>query len=183
MVEVKFHYCLSAKCSKLYTDAKPQLCDLLCMSYNVDRALSDTEVDFRLMDRIKPRLTRVAIALGFRSHSIEVLKKESDPEYYLLSEWLDGRSTRASERRPLTWGTLITALRHAGLMEEVRILEEHFIVTPFETVLQASKQLSYKKLSVLINLYCTTDYDDAILSITCRAYVTRLCNCAHEKCF
>ena len=117
------------------------------MSYTyVDRV--SVTVDFRLIDRIKPRLTRVAIALGFPSHSIEVLEKKSDPECYLLSEWLSGRSTKASDRRPLTWGTLITALRHAGLMEEVRILEEHFIVTPVETVSQTSKQLNCKQLKL-----------------------------------
>ena len=117
------------------------------MSYTyVDRV--SVTVDFRLMDRIKPRLTRVAIALGFPPHSIEVLEKKSDPECYLLSEWLSGRSTKASG--PLTWGTLITALRHAGLMEEVRILEEHFIVTPVETVSQASKQLNCKQVTTVI---------------------------------
>ena len=102
-------------------------------------------VYFRLMDYIKPRLTRVAIALGFPPHIIDVIEKKSDPEYFLLSEWLEGRN-QEHDSRPLTWATLITALQHAGLMKEVKILEQHFLVTPVATdVPQTSKQLELCK--------------------------------------
>ena len=47
---------------------------------------------------------------------------------YLFSEWLRG-GNQEQDQRPLTWGALITALQHAGLIEEVKILEEHFIAT------------------------------------------------------
>ena len=119
----------------MYTDAKPQLYDLQCMSYtNEDGA----DVYFRLMDRIKPRLNRVAIALGFLRHNIDVIEKNSDPECYLLSEWLEGRN-QENDSRPLTWATLITALQHAGLLEEVNILEQHFVVASVATVSQTSE--------------------------------------------
>ena len=91
------------------------------MSYSED----GTTVHFRLMERIKPRVTGLAIALGFPQHIIDDVETKRDPVYYLLKEWLNGRNQEDS--RPLTWGTLITTLQHAGLLEEVRILEQHFV--------------------------------------------------------
>ena len=110
--------------SYMYTDAKPKLYDLQCMSYTNDDGV---DANFRLMDRIKPRLTDMAIALSFPRHVIDVLKKDSDPVYYLLSEWLEGRN-QENDSRPLTWATLITALQHACFPEEVKILEQHFLL-------------------------------------------------------
>ena len=92
------------------------------------------------MDRIKPRLTDMAIALSFPRHIIDVVKKDSNPVYYLLSEWLEGQN-RENDSRPLTWATLITALQHAGLLEEVNILEQHFLFMPVATVPQTSERL------------------------------------------
>ena len=86
-------------------------------------------VPFRIMDRIKPRVARLAIALRFPRHIREDLKTESDPVVYLLDEWLRG-ANQEHDPRPLTWGTLITALQHAGLIEEVKILEEKFVIEP-----------------------------------------------------
>ena len=83
-------------------------------------------VHFRLMDRIKPRVTGLAIALNFHQHIMANLKTEQEPVLYLLAEWLRG-SNQEVDSRPLTWGTLITALQHAGLLEEVEILEEKFV--------------------------------------------------------
>ena len=108
---------------------------MLCMSYIDEKGEC---IYFRLMDRIKPRLIAVAIALGFPEYVINILGEQSNPVYYLLSEWREGRNPNHSDSRPLTWGTLITALRHAGLPEEVRILER-FLVAPVNTVSQASK--------------------------------------------
>ena len=85
-------------------------------------------MSFRLMERIKPRVTDLAIALNYPHHTIANLKTEHNPVYYLFSEWLSG-GNREQDQRPLTWRTLITALQHASLIEEVRILEEHFIAT------------------------------------------------------
>ena len=111
--------------SRLHTDATPTLQDLQCMSYTSEDGRT---VPFRLMDRIKPRVTQLAIALKFPQHIIANLKTESDPVIYLFSEWLRG-GNQELDPRPLTWGTLITALQHAGLIEEVKILEEYFIIT------------------------------------------------------
>ena len=86
-------------------------------------------VHFRLMDQIKPRVTQLAIALKFPQYIIANLKTEPDPVFYLFSEWLRG-GNQELDPSPLTWGTLITALQHAGLIEEVRILEEHFLPEP-----------------------------------------------------
>ena len=86
-------------------------------------------VHFRLMDRIKPRVTRLAVALGFPDYTIANLDIKWNPVYYLLAEWLNGRN-QEHDSRPLTWGTLITALRAAGLLEEADILEQYFVAAP-----------------------------------------------------
>ena len=95
------------------------------MSYSED----GRTVPFRLMDRITPRVTQLAIALDFPQHIRTVLRVDSESVHFLLSEWLRG-ANREYDHRPLTWGTLITALQHASLLEEVRILEEHLIAEP-----------------------------------------------------
>ena len=94
------------------------------MSYCTNE--DESNVPFRLMDRIKPRVTDLAIALDFPDHVIAVLRVDSLSVHFLLSEWLQGRNQEI-DSRPLTWGTLISALQHAGLIEEVKILEEHFV--------------------------------------------------------
>ena len=86
-------------------------------------------VSFRLMDRIKPQVTGLAIALNFPNYVINNLETKQDPVFYLLEEWLRG-DNQEHDSRPLTWGTLITALGEAGLLEEVKILEQHFVATP-----------------------------------------------------
>ena len=78
------------------------------------------------MDRIEPRVIRMATALRFPQHAIAKLKNHDDPVHSLLSEWLRGGNYDNDSRR-LSWGTLITALQHADLVEEVRILEDHFV--------------------------------------------------------
>ena len=80
-------------------------------------------ITFKLMERIKPRVTRLAIALGFPQYIIANLKTEPDPVHYLFAEWLGGDSQE--DTRPLTWGTLISALKEAGLVEEFTILQQH----------------------------------------------------------
>ena len=91
-----------------------------------------TTVPFRLMDRIKPRVARLAIALGFPEHIIANLKTDPDPVFSLLTEWLKG-GNQEHDSRPLTWSTLLTALGEAGLLEEVRILEKYFVAAPSVT--------------------------------------------------
>ena len=106
------------------------------MLYTVD----GVNVAFRLMDRIKPKMIRLAIALEFPQHAIANLEANYDPVYYLLSEWLKG-SHQKSDSRPLTWATLITALDEAGLLEEVRLLEQYFLVTPVAATVSQSSEL------------------------------------------
>ena len=106
------------------------------MSYTSE---DGSTVHFRLMDRIIPRVTQLAIALNFPQYFIEkYLKTDPDPVYSLLAAWLRG-GNQDHDRRPLTWGTLITALQHAGLVEEVKILEEQCI---------AGEQISERSLSI-----------------------------------
>ena len=85
-------------------------------------------IHFRLMDRIKPHLAEVAIALDFSHHVIDNLEPKRNPVYYVLAEWLKGGNQK-HDSRP-TWGKLINALRAAGLMEEVNILEQYFVAAP-----------------------------------------------------
>ena len=86
----------------LFTDAKPSLQDLQYMSYRLI-----------IMDRIRPQVTGLAIALGFPQHIIANQKTEQDPVVYLLTEWLRG-GNQEHDSRPLTWGTLISALTAAA---------------------------------------------------------------------
>ena len=99
---------------------------------------------FRLMDRIKPRVTQLAIALQFPQHIRENMKADLNPVYYLLNEWSKG-GNQDHDQRPLTWETLITALQHAGLMEEAEILEKHFVV-PATPLAQRAISLAGMKL-------------------------------------
>ena len=77
----------------------------------------------RLMDQLKPRIARVAIALKFPQHTG---RGQDDPVCYLLSEWLRG-ANRELDPRPVTWRTLIEALREANCQEEADILDQYLI--------------------------------------------------------
>ena len=96
-------------------------------------------VPFELMYRIKPRLTHLAIALDFPQYIIDDLETKRDPVLYLLGGWLRG-SNQQYDLRPLTWGTLITALQHAHLIEEVKILKEHFVAEPSPRLPQVTER-------------------------------------------
>ena len=84
------------------------------------------EVDFRLMDQLKPHVVRVAIALKFPQHAIAAVERHGDPAYYLLREWLRG-ANRELDPRPVTWKTLIAALREANCQDEADKLEQYLI--------------------------------------------------------
>ena len=84
------------------------------------------DVHLRLMDQVKPHWRRLAIALKFPQHEIANIASEDDPVYYLFTEWLRG-ANQEKDPRPVTWGTLITALRDANIQQEANVLEKHFI--------------------------------------------------------
>ena len=84
------------------------------------------DTHFRLMDQLRPHWRRLAVALKFHHSDITVMKQEADPVFHLLSEWLRG-ANQERDSRPVTWATLITALRDANIKEELDILEEHFV--------------------------------------------------------
>ena len=98
-------------------DDKPGLDDLLCMSYTGE---DGRDTRFRLMDQLQPHWRRLAIALKFCQCDIAVMKQEDDPVYHLLSEWLRG-ANQERDSRPVTWATLITALRDANVQEEAKL--------------------------------------------------------------
>ena len=83
------------------------------------------------MDRIKPRLTDVAIALQFAQHDIDNILRPGDSTddqvYRLFSKWLQGVNQEQGDFRPVTWGSLISALQRAGLREEATILKKHCV--------------------------------------------------------
>ena len=87
------------------------------------------DVHFRLMDQLKPHWRRLAIALKFPQHEIAIMENKDDPVFYLISEWLRG-ANQEKDPRPVTWRTLIEALRHANVQEEATVLEKHFIQFP-----------------------------------------------------
>ena len=87
------------------------------------------DVHFRFMHRVQPHWKDLAVALKFSQHEIATMEKKDDPVYYLLGEWLRG-ANHEKDPRPVTWGTLIEALRHANVQEEANVLEKHFIQVP-----------------------------------------------------
>ena len=113
-------------CYCFYTttaEDKPGLDDLLCMSYTGE---DGRDTHFRLMDQLQPYWRRLAVALKFRLSDIAIMGQEDDPVYYLLIEWLRG-ANQEGDSRPVTWATLITALRDANIQVEADLLEEHFV--------------------------------------------------------
>ena len=104
-------------------DDKPCLGDLLIMRCKTG---DGSTFQFRLMDQLKPNFTRVAIALGFQQYDIATMEKKDDPMYHLLSQWLQGAS-QDEDKRPLTWATLIAAIRDAGVHEVANVLENYFV--------------------------------------------------------
>ena len=105
-------------------DSKPQLADLQFMTYT--SSANEGRVQLRLMDQLGPHFVRVAIALKFQQHAITAVEHHNDPVYYLLSKWLQG-ANRESDPRPVTWRTLIEALREANCHEVADKLEQYLI--------------------------------------------------------
>ena len=89
------------------------------------------DVQVRLMQQVRPHWRELAIALKFPQHEIAIMESKDNPVYYLLSEWL--RGANQTDPRPVTWRTLIEALRHADL-QEVTVLKKHFIQGPDVTI-------------------------------------------------
>ena len=95
---------------------------LLCMRYNRD----GKEAFFRLMDQLKPNWNRLATAMRFPSYFVATVEKrhEDDRVNYIFAEWLRGANAEEDDR-PLTWATLIAALKEGKLTAEVKTLEAH----------------------------------------------------------
>ena len=115
-------------------DDKPALADLQYMSYTGD---DGREVHFRLKTRLKPHWRDLAIALQFLQNDIANMESKDDPVYYILTEWRRG-ANQENDPRPVTWRTLITALRHANIQDEATVLETHLVDTS-ESVPQPGK--------------------------------------------
>ena len=81
---------------------------------------------FRLMDQLRPHWRRLAVALKFHHSDITAMERKDDSVVYLLGKWLRG-DNQEWDSRPVTWATLITALREANVHEEADILEKHFV--------------------------------------------------------
>lgn len=90
--------------------------------------IEDGKSHFRLMDRLQPHWKSLAIALRFPQHKISNMEHNDNPVLYLLKEWLRG-ANKEEDRRPVTWETLIEALREANNHEEADILEKHLVPT------------------------------------------------------
>ena len=135
MVQINLIY---RHCHCFYTtaDDTPGLDNLLCMSYTGE---DGRDTRFRLMNQLQPHWRRLAIALRFLPCDINVMEHKDDPVYHLLSEWLRGVN-QERDSRPVTWGTLITALRDANVQKEADILEERFVETGLPVVPVAMSQ-------------------------------------------
>ena len=104
-------------------DAKPSLIDLQKMTYTDG---DGTCVQLRVMEQIRPHFRQVAIALKFLEYDIANIEKKDDPVYDLLIKWSQG-ANQEEDTRPLTWTTLITAIRDAGVHEVANILTKYFV--------------------------------------------------------
>ena len=133
--------CMNSLMTTFFADAQPTIKYLQCMSYTEN----EWEVHFRLMDRIKPRVTSLAIALGFPPYMIDDLKTKHDPVYEFLTQWLRG-GIQDHDSRPLTWGTLITALEEAAFMEEVTVLHKMVAVASPVTEMTVPSELTCMQL-------------------------------------
>ena len=121
-------------------DDTPKMYDLQCMSYIAEDGKA---TDFRLKERILRNWRDFAYALRFPIHAVESIRPGEDTVDDILKKWLQG-SNKTNDPRPVTWGTLIAALRHANFQEEANILEKHFIlVDPVST--QYGGELSVDK--------------------------------------
>ena len=106
------------------------------MSYT---GVDGRDTHFRLMDQLRPHWRRLAVALKFHYYDIAVMKQKDDPVIYLLSEWLQG-ANQERDSRPVTWATLITALRDANVQEEADMLEKHLVLSQVESELMRERE-------------------------------------------
>ena len=127
---------LSIFCCLPSVDDTPKMYDLQCMSYSAEDGKA---TEFRLKDRILRNWKDFAYALRFPIHAVESIKPGEDPVEHFLRKWLQG-ANKTEDPRPITWGTLIVALRHANFQEEVNLLEKHLIQV--DTVSTQSGKLS-----------------------------------------
>ena len=120
---LRHNLCLHCHCFYTTADDKPVLDDLLCMSYT---GWDGRDTRFRLMHQLHPYWRRLAVALKFHQCDIAAMEHKDDPVFHLLSEWLQG-ANQERDSRPVTWGTLITALRDANIQELANMLEKEFV--------------------------------------------------------
>ena len=76
-VHLIMHQCsMSCSCVIMHVvdDDKPCLVDL---------QIDGSNVQFWLMDQLRPKFTRVAIALGFQQYDVSTIEKKDDPMFYL----------------------------------------------------------------------------------------------------
>ena len=116
-------------CHCVTSGDKPTTRQINCLYYTDE---NNKKQQFRLIDRIKPRKywRSVARALNFPSYSIETAKdNEDEAAEWIMDEWLRGANA-SQDDRPITWGTLLTALDEANMREEVDILLKYIIISP-----------------------------------------------------
>lgn len=111
-------------------DEKPEFQDLQKMTYSGE---DGNNAIFRLMERLKPHILDVAIALRFPRHKLAVIRDaHKDQVYDVLSYWLQG-ANKEEDPRPVTWKTLITVLKDANMQEDARVLEKCLVAEDGES--------------------------------------------------
>ena len=113
----------------------PKAHELQCLTYPTDEGHHHK---FRLMERIRPSWKSLAIALKFEINIIDIIAKEDDSVYSLLTRWLRGQNME-QDKRPLTWRTLIDALDCASFQQDVKLLEECLVA--LKSTQEQGKQL------------------------------------------
>lgn len=109
--------------------------EIYYMSY---KNSNNEEEEFRLIARIDPYFKEFARALNFPNYTFKTAKNKGDDGVdWLIGEWLRG-ANMSNDKRPITWDTLIAALKEAGMKDEVDIIE-NYIVIPRKIPLSTSK--------------------------------------------
>ena len=98
------------------------------MSYR--REDHEKDKKFCLLDRVKARWKRVARALKFPEYDIDTAEAKGDEAAgWIFKVWLRGGNMEEDDR-PITWNTLITALKEANMGGEVDILDTYLVERP-----------------------------------------------------
>ena len=101
------------------TDKRPKMNELFCIRDKRDRRI-------KLISTVQTNLTALGLVLGLDYSTIQSIEQRNHPQETscteILDHWLKGNG-----RTPVTWKTLLEALRDCSFMQLADDLEEALI--------------------------------------------------------